>query len=33
MYEVYISPTYKYNGGKEVYVKFTPDGIKIIAEK
>ena len=33
MYEDYISPTYKYSGGKEVYVKFTPDGIKIIAEK
>ena len=33
MYEDYISPTYKYSGGKEVYVKFTPNGIKIIAEK
>ena len=33
MYEDYISPTYKFSGEKQLYVKFTSNGIKIIAEK
>jgi len=33
MFEKYISKTYKYTGPKEVYVKFTDNGLKIIAEK
>jgi hypothetical protein len=33
MYEKYISDDYKFNGEKELYVKFTNDGLKIIAEK
>ncbi|GAB6074072.1 L,D-transpeptidase family protein [Nautilia lithotrophica] len=33
MFEKYISKTYKYTGPKELYVKFTSNGLKIIAEK
>lgn len=33
MFEKYISKNYKYAGPKELYVKFTNDGLKIIAEK
>jgi len=33
MYEKYISNTYKYTGPKELYVKFTDNGLKIVAEK
>jgi murein L,D-transpeptidase YafK len=33
MYETYISKTYKYNGPKELFVKLTNDGYKIILEK
>ena len=33
MHEDYISRSYKYSGNKQFYVKFTPDGIKIIEEK
>jgi len=33
MHEKYISNSYKYDGKKELYVKFTPEGLKIIAEK
>jgi len=33
MFEKYLSKTYKYSGPKEVYVKFTNHGLKIIAEK
>ncbi|WP_456479279.1 L,D-transpeptidase family protein [Nautilia sp.] len=33
MFERYISDNYKYSGNKEIFVKFTADGLKIIAEK
>jgi len=33
MYEKYISKGYTYDGPKELYVKFTDSGLKIIAEK
>jgi murein L,D-transpeptidase YafK len=33
MYEKYLSNSYKFRGKKELYVRFGPDGLKIIAEK
>jgi len=33
MFERYFSDDYKYEGAKELYVKFTDNGLKIIAEK
>ena len=33
MFERYLSNDYKYEGPKEIYVKFTDNGLKIIAEK
>lgn len=33
MYEKYISKNYKYDGIKELYIRFTGDGIKIVTEK
>jgi len=33
MFERYLSDNYKYEGPKEIYVKFTDNGLKIIAEK
>jgi murein L,D-transpeptidase YafK len=33
MYETYISKTYKYNGPKELFVKNTTNGYKIIIER
>ena len=33
MFERYLSRNYKYEGPKEIYVKFTDNGLKIITEK
>ena len=33
MYEDYISDNYKYHGGKEIFIKKTFNGYKIIIEK